>query len=406
MSTKKKILFVDDETMVLDGLRRMLRTERDEWDFYFANSGKEALEMMSQEPFDVIVSDMRMPGIDGVHLLNEIKALYPRMIRVALSGQTSKESVIRSVGPIHHYLAKPCHGERLKSALARIRILEELLEVEELRGLIQEMESLPSLPTFYYDLLQEIESPEGSVKKVGEIISRDISMSAKILQLVNSAFFGLQRHIMDPAEAAVVLGLDTIKMLVLVVHVFSVFDQTRLEEFSLQQVWEHSTKVGLFARKIAKAETTDRKLIDSAGLAGMLHDIGKLVLVDKLSGKYAQVLRRVREDGIPLIEAEKEELKATHAGLGGYLLGLWGFSDSIIEAVERHHNPGSSVSQGFSAVTAVHAADAIAHAEELPAGTPWNHLLDEAYIEKCGLTHRVEEWRGICESMLHQECTR
>jgi len=405
-TTKKRILFVDDEPLVLEGLRRMLRPVRDEWEFDFANSGQEALAKMVNQRFDVIVSDMRMPGMDGVQLLNETKKLYPRMVRVALSGQTSKESVIRSVGPIHHYLTKPCHGDRLKTALTRFKALESLLSVEELRGVIQEMESLPSLPTYYYELLQEIENPEGSVRKVGQIISRDISMSAKILQLVNSAFFGLQRHIMDPSEATVILGLETVKMLVLVVHVFSVFDQTKLEEFSLDQVWEHSAKVGVYARKIAACETTDKKLIDSTGLTGMLHDIGKLILVDKMPEVYGEALRRHREEGISVQDAEMATFKTTHAMLGGYLLGLWGFSNTIIDGVENHHHPILEDGSGFSIAAAVHVADALVYAENELGGNEWMARLDPAYLRDPEVRYRVEKWKDVCDSVVQQECAQ
>ena len=106
MPEKQRILFVDDDPMVLRGLRRTLDTMRNEWDMSFAGGGPEAVDVLAQEPFDVIVSDMRMPGMTGVELLEHVREHYPQMVRIALSGQSSKESVLRSVGPIHQYLPK------------------------------------------------------------------------------------------------------------------------------------------------------------------------------------------------------------------------------------------------------------------------------------------------------------
>ena len=398
MTSKKQILFVDDEPMVLEGLRRMLRALRNEWDCAFATGGLEALDLMAQRTFDVIVTDMRMPGMNGVELLNETKKRYPRMVRVALSGQTSKESVVRSVGPIHHYLTKPCHGERLKSALSRVYGLQTILEVEELRGLVLEMESLPSLPSYYFDLLEEIESPEGSAKRVGEIIGRDLGMCAKILQLVNSAFFGLRREILDPSEAVVALGLDTIKTLVLAMHVFSVFDQSKVRTFALDNLWNHSLEVGLGARKIMAGETTDKRTIDFAALGGLLHDVGRLALADKLPGLYHQAIRRALEDKVPLVEAERQVLRATHAEVGGYLMGLWGFCDGIIEAVGFHHDPARSPTKSFSPLTAVHVADALLQDRDTLGGRETTPLWNQSYLDGTGISSHIETWRELCNT--------
>jgi len=401
--SKKRILFVDDEPMVLEGLRRMLRILRDEWEMSFAQSGIEALALAAKKPFDVIVSDMRMPGMDGVQLLNEIKKRYPQMVRVALSGQTSKESVIRSVGPIHHYLPKPCHGERIKITLQRVCNLKTLLEAKELQGLILEMESLPSLPAFYFELLEEINSPEASLKKVGEIISRDIGMSAKILQLVNSAFFGLQRHILNPTDAVTALGLDTVKLLVLSVHVFTVFEKNKLDSFCLTQLWDHCTAVSVHAQQIARhAASHDPKIAEYAFLAGMFHDLGKIILAAKLPDTYQRILDTVQHQGIPFLEAERQHLKTTHAEIGAYLLGLWGFCDPILEAVAYHHQPRQTAGKEFSALTAVHLADTwnrdrISHDQRELYPT-----LDEPYLSDLKITQRLETWKAL-NPTLHEE---
>jgi putative nucleotidyltransferase with HDIG domain len=400
--SKNQILFVDDEPMVLEGLRRMLHTLREDWEMSFAPSGLEALAQAERKQFDVIVSDMRMPGMDGVQLLNEIKKRYPKMVRVALSGQTSKESVIRSVGPIHHYLPKPCHGERLKTTLQRVCDLRKLLEVEELQGLILEMESLPSLPSYYYDLLAEINSPEASLKKIGDIISRDIGMSVKILQLVNSAFFGLRRHITNPTEATTALGLDTIKLLVLSVHVFTVFEKSKIDTFALNRLWDHCMTVSFHARQIAQQQTTDSKITDCAFLAGMFHDLGKIILADKFPETYQRILENARRRKIPILDAEQEQLKTTHAAIGAYLLGLWGFCDAIIEAVAYHHRPQLAPAKTFSALTAVHLANAwnveISYPEEKYMHAP----IDETYLAELNITHRVAEWKTLTSSLMEE----
>jgi CheY-like chemotaxis protein len=158
----------------------------------FATSGREALEILAGGVFDVIVTDMRMPGLDGCQLLNQARKLYPNTVRIILSGQSDKEELLKSIDPIHLYLSKPCDAEILKAALARTFAVRHLLKNDSLADVISKIQSLPSLPSLYLEIIDEIRSADGSLARVGEIISKDLGMSAKILQLVNSSFFGLQ----------------------------------------------------------------------------------------------------------------------------------------------------------------------------------------------------------------------
>lgn len=215
MPDNKRVLFVDDEPRILDGLRRMLRPMRHQWDMAFAGSGPDALDLLAREPFDAIVTDMRMPGMDGAQLLKEVIKRYPRMIRIALSGQTSSETMFQVSGMIHQYLSKPCDAKILKSALVNAWTVRDHLETVELRELISQIETLPSLPSLYQEIVESVQSNKSSSKEVGRIVSKDIGMTAKILKLVNSAFFGFPRHIANPVQAVVLLGLETIKNLIL-----------------------------------------------------------------------------------------------------------------------------------------------------------------------------------------------
>jgi len=206
---KKQILFVDDEPLILQGLKRMLRGLRSEWDMTFVQSGAEALEKMVGAPFDVIVSDMRIPEMDGSQLLDTVKHRYPNMVRVVLSGHSEEEMIMKTVKSAHQFISKPCNAETLKSTISRMFALREVLTQEGLKRLVSRIESLPSLPSLYTQVVELIQSPNSSIKKIGEVISKDLAMTAKILQLVNSAFFGIPRQISNPAQAVGLLGLDT-----------------------------------------------------------------------------------------------------------------------------------------------------------------------------------------------------
>jgi len=399
---RKRVLFVDDEPRILDGIRRMMRPLHEEWDMRFANSGYEALEMLSQEDFDVIVSDMRMPGMSGAELLAKVQQLYPQMVRIVLSGAAQKDAIMRSVRLIHQYLAKPCDVDTLRSAVIRSTNLRDLLQSPKIKSVVSQTGSLPSLPTLYLELTQELKKPEASMKVIERIISQDLGMATKVLQLVNSAFFGVRRHVSSPGEAVRLLGLDTIETLVLSVQVFSQFDGVDSRGLSLQQVWEHSMLVGSCSKAIAAAEKAETMLVDNAFIGGLLHDVGKLIIASRFSKEYQEVMQRIESGAMSQWAAEKEVIGASHAEIGAYLLGLWGFSDPIVEAAAFHHHPTACVASVFSPLAAVHAANAVVHEIEQGDTDRPSEVVDTEYLQKLGLSDRLPLWREICVEKMKQ----
>jgi putative nucleotidyltransferase with HDIG domain len=382
---------------------------RHEWEVEFAESGEEALNFMSKSSFDVVVSDMRMPGMNGVELLDTVMERYPETVRIILSGHSDTEMILRSVKTTHQFLMKPCDAETIKNTIEHACKLRDLLRNETLRKIVTGVQGLPSLPSLYGLIIKEIQSKEPSLKRVGHIISQDVSMSAKILQLVNSAFFGLPQEIKDPQQAAIYLGIDTLKTLVLSIPVFSLFtDDAELHGFSLAEMWRHSLMTGRLAGDIARAETADEKVAEEALVSGILHDIGKLVLL-KVPRQYNEVRDFIERTGCDQVEAEYTVMKISHAELGAYLLRLWGIPDNVVEAVAFHHNPSkllenmfivsnktpgevSGKAKGFTALTAVHMANALLMQESSSPGTTEFPYVDMQYLSQLNLTDKLPEW--------------
>jgi len=393
---KLRVLFVDDEPNVLQGLRRMLRRMRDEWDMDFVDSGQKGLDLVEQRPFDVVVSDMRMPGMDGAEFLTKVMERYPQMVRIVLSGQWDRETTMRCARSAHQYLTKPCDTEALKASLARASGLRGLLDNEALKGAITRMDSLPSMPELYRQIQDEVASPGASLQKVGEIISKDVGMTAKILQLVNSAFFGFTSHVSSPDQAASLLGLEVITGLVLSVHIFSEYEDKGLSGFSLDELWRHSMATGAFARKIAKAQGLEQGVAEDAFMAGVLHDTGRLVLATNSSERYGEAGAVAQVRDIPLWEAEQEVLGTTHAEVGAYLLGLWGLPDAIVEALAYHHCPDRCAGREFSPLTAVHVGNALEHSARSGGAEAAVTHLNTAYLNALGIADQLGSWAALC----------
>ena len=309
---KKQILFVDDEPMVLKGLQRTLRKMRAEWDMAFTSSGKQALEILGQRPMDVIVSDLKMPEMDGMQLLTEVKARHPRVVRIVLSGHLEHEMTLQSVQFAHQTLSKPCDAEILKQTLAKLFALRDILADEAVKKIVSQIESLPSLPAIYSEIIEEMQSKDPSISNVGDIISKDLSMTAKILQVVNSVFFGLSRKISSPQEAVVLLGLETIKALVLSVKIFAEFSQKKFAWFNIDELFSHSISVSTYAKTIVKNEKLGQNLINNALMAGLLHDLGKLILATNFQEPYKEVLTAARGADRNLWDLEYEAFGTSH----------------------------------------------------------------------------------------------
>lgn len=393
---KKRILFVDDEPMVLRGLQRTLRKMRDVWDMAFASSAQEALAILDNNPMDVIISDMKMPEMDGTELLAQVKQRHPHVVRLILSGHVEQETTIKSVRFAHQCLSKPCDVEVLKQTLAKLFALRDILSDESIKKIVSQIESLPSLPAIYTQIMAEMQSDDPSIKNVGAIISRDISMTAKILQVVNSVFFGLPQKISNPQQAVMLLGLETIKSLVLSVKIFSEFSQKKNSWFNLDAIFNHSISVSTHAKAIVKSEKMNQEVINYSLMAGLLHDLGKLILATNFKDTYRQLLTESQNSTHELWELEYETFGTTHAEIGAYLMGLWNLENPIIEAIAFHHCPTKSVSTQMGLLAAVHVANALDHAEGLPQDQQMDLQYDDEYLDRLGVADRIPEWRQLC----------
>ena len=397
-TTKKQILFVDDEPLVLKGLQRTLRKMRKEWDMMFTSSGRGALDILSKKPIDIVVSDLKMPEMGGGQLMAEIKKQYPHVVRIILSGQVEHDMEIEAVQLAHQSIPKPCDAEILKQTLAKLFALRDVLADESIKKIVSQIESLPSIPSIYTAIVEEMNSEDPTIKKVGDIISKDISMTAKILQVVNSVFFGLSRKINTPQEAVMLLGLETIKSLVLSVKIFSEFSQKKFSWFDIDGLFTHSMSVSTYTKTIIANENLNQELLNNSLMAGLLHDLGKLILATNFKKPYRELLARVKGSDRNPVDLEYETFGTSHAEIGAYLMGLWNLETPIIEAIAFHHCPSKSMSQDTGLLTAVHIGNALDHEGQTDTGEASKIHYDTEYLDALGKSDRVAEWRQVCNA--------
>jgi HD-like signal output (HDOD) protein len=378
----RRVLFVDDEPQVLESLRDALRPWRRELAMAFASDGPSALDRLASEPFDAVVSDMRMPVMDGATLLRHVQQLRPATVRIVLSGYAEIEPVARAATVAHRFLAKPCDVEELVGVIKRTCDINVLVEQGELLSNATGTGRLPSVPRLYSQLTELMGDPDATVADAARLVEQDAAVTAKVLQLANSAFFGRPRPVNDVDDAIAYLGLNTLKALALSADCIEAFQPARsIDGFSIESLQRHSGLVARITRRLVSGDA------DGAVAAALVHDVGILVLAARTPDYLASVLAQAEDEGRPLFEVEQEARGFTHADVGAHLLSLWGLPEPIVEAVAQHHRPCTKNQPGMTPVTAVHVACALADGS--------GEHLDADHLERAGLSDRLPDWREI-----------
>src|SRR5271170_5865474 len=394
----KRVLFVDDEPRVLEQLRQMLESQKGQWDMAFAPGGEAALMLLDATPFDVVVSDIAMPGMDGAALMKIVCERYPAIVRIVLSAPQEMEEALRAVPVAHQFLLKPCDPNMLRVAVERATSLSNILSNKLLANLVGSVKDLPVLPRTYLALRQKLAEPEASIRDVVRIVEQDVAISAKVLQLVNSAFFGLPREVSSVKTAVGFLGIDTLQSLVLSAGVFSIFDQlAKLPGFSCEELQAHSQ----LTAKIAGQIPASAHVRGIAVVAGMLHDVGKLVLAMRAPDHFKRALEGAEAEGRPLHAVETELMGVSHAEVGAYLLGIWGLPSPVVEAVAHHHHPERVPQDSLDAVGIVYISNYLAHENSAhPADDEATLYLkpDPEYLANLGITDQLPSWQEMAKA--------
>ena len=357
----------------------------------FVPGAAAALEELRRGPFDMVVSDMRMPGMDGATLLAKVKEGWPSTTRVVLSGHSEREAVMRVLPIAQQFLGKPCDGGSLRSVIERNCKIQEILTNQELRAFIGKLDKIPSSPGIYLEMSSAIADPMFSAADLAKIVERDPAMATKVLQLVNSAYFGLARKVSSVTTAVPYLGFELLRNLALTIEIFSSLDTCTVQGFS-PAAFQHES---FLTARVAKLISPDSSLEPDSFTAGLLHDVGQVVLAMGKPREFQAALKASAGAGPALHVVEKELLGFTHAEVGAYLLGSWGLPLAIVESTAFHHSPLASSEQPlFGPLTAVHVADALVHGV-LQGDREEAKRLQLPYLEMLGVADRLPAWRTL-----------
>ena len=357
----KTILFVDDEPDLLESMRARLYKHRRDWSMMFLADAAQAIAACEAHPVDLIVSDIRMPGMDGGQLFGVLKERFPATIRIVLSGYADAAQALRLTSLAHQYVAKPCNSDEIENIIARCFLLRELLDNESLRRVVGRIGRLPAMPKVYARLQAALTASDVTADDISVIVNTDAAIASKVLQVTNSAFFRLRKPIVRIKDAVTYLGFATIRNLVLSAELFG---QWKMPAVLLSHVDpDHLQRHAQMAARASASLATGKVSPDDAWLAGLVHDIGYWILAQECPDELARALTRARADGRPHWQCEREIIGATHAEIGAYLLGLWGLPYPIVEAVALHHTADAAVSHGFDLLATLAVSHALLDAQ-------------------------------------------
>ncbi len=370
----------------------------------FVTSGAAALALMAQKPVDVVVSDMKMPQMDGAQLLAEIRTRHPSTVRIILSGFAERESILRTIGPSHRYLAKPCSHDVLVSAIQQAMALHNYIGGESVKATVATLTHLPTLPATYSAILRELESEYASADTLADKVVEDVAISAQLMKLTNSAYFSLPVKATTVKQAVQALGFENVRAVVLLAGVFDQFRNLSPSlALAVEDLTRHSLELGVLAQALAKKEKLPDAVTDHAFCAGLLAHVGTLLLIANYATDLQTAMSDVEQKHLAVCAAEQAKFGASHAQLGAYLLGLWGFNDNIVEAVAYHHRPSDAGPAASRVLTMVHAAQYLMRASSTvkvrrEAFSP----IDTDHLEAVGLASHVPAWRDACDELVKE----
>ena len=390
MAYGTRVLFVDDDPVLLENLQAAMADMAKDWDMVFLGTGQEGLAALAEAPFDVVVSDLWMPGMNGAEFLWEVQA---RCVRFILSSSSDRDLAVQLVERAHQFLAKPCRPDFLKTAIGRALNLGSKVHNERARELVARIGQLPAIPSLYLEINALLESNRATLENLGRVIGKDAAMTSMILKLANSAFFNLRATVSTITEALPYLGVDLLKSLVLAHGLFNQMAFFRTPGFSIDHLWRHSLTVAGTAQRIAEAESVGSLRAAECFTAGILHDVGILLLASRFPDEYQRVLATNLAEGSDLESAEHHVLGASHCEVGSYLLGLWGLPTPIVQAAAWHNHPRHHEGEGFTPTIAVHVANALRACDHVHDVFD-RATLDEAYLTEIGLGQRLKPWRS------------
>ncbi|MDQ8182658.1 HDOD domain-containing protein [Pelagicoccus sp. SDUM812005] len=387
------LLIIDPDPEAIEAYQKALAPKASSWTAHFATSSEQALSLAEKVDPDIIVSALCLEQGQGLKLLSQAIDAAPLAHAFIAATETERPQLAAAFEGGCRYLPRPCPADRLLLEFQRCLAVDSWLDNPVVKEVVASRADFQSLPSHHHRIVTALNSPDCSVDDVAEAIANDLSLTAKLLETVNSSFYGFGQNVSDTKQAISILGLSCVRDLVLAAHLFTQVGQDPEHLTLVKEIWHHSISVAGAARRISLHETKSQQAAAEAYSAGLLHDIGKLVLLGVVPDRYIEAQRLSREESHSPWQAEFKLIGCDHAEAGGYLLSRWGLPESLCEAVALHHRPANSCQETFSTLAAVHAANAIVRKRRNPKHADAIPITN--FLVEIGKAEQWADWEAI-----------
>jgi len=355
----------------------------------------DAKQLLKQQKFDAVIINSDLPDENGLQLTKSIYNNYPDIIRFFILNENQHDLIIQTVGLVHQYFIDPVESNYIYKSLNNSLKLKSKLHNKVVKDRLNSIKSLPSPPKIYNQIISELQSDEPSILNISQIINKDIAITTKLLQLVNSAFFGLKIRLENLQQVISYLGLDTVKSIVFSTGLFGQFNSPQIGNISIESIYNRSVNTGAKARLIAHTFGLNKKVTDNALLAGLLHNVGDLLMLAEFRDELKKSIVLAKEKSIKSNDAIEEVIGTNASTLGAYLLSLWGLPDSIVESVALHDCPTECPHPTLNTLAAVHLGYALESDENNNVVNDDNSLIDINYVDQLGIKNQIASLRGF-----------
>jgi len=346
----KNILIVDDEVQILKALVRLFMDT--DYEIVIAEGGEEALKILEKQQFNMVISDMKMPYMDGYDLLSKVKELYPKTVRIILSGYSDEKVVFHALQKniARLYVFKPWKNDELIQIVTQLLETEDILNNSNLLNFINNIENLPTIKANYQHIINLI-NDDTDISTISNEIEKDISIAAKILNVANSAFYGSKTG--SVKQAVSYIGLQNTKNLITSISIIDTMSENSAAKNMIKNIWKHSFLSNKLLAFLYEKHLKKR-VPDTYSSAGLLHNIGKIFFLKYFYKEYLNLLLKARDDKVDITRLEAEAFTVTHNEAGGYLLEWWEFPFAIVETALYSQNPMDAKVVNKEIVCAVH----------------------------------------------------
>lgn len=379
----RRVLLVDDEPRVLEGLGRQLRPLRRRWQVEMVSDGQTALESVAAAPPEVIISDMMMPGMDGAELLSRVREDHPEVIRMVLSGHMGEGSILRAVSVAHRTLTKPCPADCLRGILEQVDRLCQLVPREAACRALSSLDTQP-MPAQTLARVRQAPDGEAALSTLRDLALGDPTLAATMLHLANLDALGCREPTLSVERAVERVGPSAL------IRLCDEHDFFRLAE-DPPPADPRPARIARLAREIAGPEHGP-----IAHAAALLEDFGIQLFARLHPDRYRSLLQRCEDDPTRCPRRQRETLGCTAPELAAYLLGIWGLPARLVSAIEHHREPTRCAGEMDPVLAAVHAATAVVDEAMGPAeGSCAPLALDPTIAQQLGASENRERWRRL-----------